>query len=68
MSRLDELRSLYEQARSSVDVVDADKRASLIREARFLLAEIDELEASLPAEGPRNPLDELVARRERRSA
>lgn len=68
MSRLDELRALYEQARASIDVVDADKRASLIREARFLLSEIEELEAAVPADAPRNPLDELRAKRDKKSA
>lgn len=68
MSRLDELRSLYQQTRASLDEVDADKRAALIREARFLLQEIEALEANMPAEGPVNPLDELRARRSRKSA
>ena len=68
MKRADELRSLYQQTRASLDEVDADKRAALIREARFLLQEIEALEANMPAEGPVNPLDELRARRSRKSA
>ena len=68
MSRLEELRRLYEVAQASISAADADKRASLIREARFLLMEIQELEAGLPVEGPVNPLDELRKRREARSA
>ena len=68
MKRLDELSTLYQQTRASLDVADADKRAALIREARFLLQEIEALEANMPAEGPVNPLDELRARRSRKSA
>ena len=68
MKRLDELSTLYQQTRASLDEVDADKRAALIREARFLLQEIEALEANMPAEGPVNPLDELRARRSRKSA
>lgn len=68
MKRLDELSTLYQQTRASLDEVDPDKRAALIREARFLLQEIEALEADMPAEGPVNPLDELRARRSRKSA
>ena len=68
MTRLEQLEELYSLTRSSVAEVDADKRASLIREARFLLQEIEALRAEVPAEGPVNPLDELRARRSRKSA
>lgn len=68
MKRLDELSTLYQQTRASLDEVDPDKRAALIREARFLLQEIESVEESMPAEGPVNPLDELRARRSKKSA
>lgn len=68
MSRLDELRSLYSVAMESISDVEPDKRASLIREARFLLLEMEQVAAEVPAEGPVNPLDELRARRSQKSA
>lgn len=68
MRRLDELRTLYHQTRASLDEVEPDKRASLIREARFLLQEIEAIQADMPDEAPQNPLDELRARRSKKSA
>ena len=67
MPRLNELQKLYQTALDSIDEVEPDKRASLIKECRFLLQEIEQLQADVPNE-KKSPLDELMEKRKAKSA
>lgn len=68
-TRLEELQSLRDLLRDSLNECPPYSRAPLAAQYRATLAEIDDLAGTAAGESkPKNPLDELSRRRKERSA
>ena len=74
LDRLEELRELYNQARSALAAAEPHQRAALLREARALLGEIDQAGVASAPQAvvtpvdipPPTAIDEVRRRREER--
>lgn len=66
-SRLETLRWLYKVAEDALEEAPADRKSALIGQLRGISADIDAIEGDKqePTEKASNPLEEMLARRNR---